>query len=127
MRLAPPPLHADHAKLEIEHDVEEGYDYSYRIHNVVRDIVTLEFDVTWRQGAVEGTVEAPTRVGIRYQKTAGSDYIDLLRGSIVLTAVGDEVTAVEMIEHLQAAAGAGQAEIEAYFRDLFADTLEFVH
>lgn len=107
-------------------DVEEGYDYSYRIHNVANDIITVEFDITWRHGAVEGTVEEPELVAIRYQKTNGTDFIDVLEGSIVLTPIEDDVTELDMVEHLEAAAG-GTAEIEAYFADVFEDTLAFVH
>lgn len=110
----------------ITYDVEDGYDYSYRIHNVSEDIITVEFDITWRHGAVEGTVDAPELVAIRYQKTNGTEFIDMLRGSIVLRPVDDEVTELEMVEHLQAAAG-GTPEIEAYFNDVFSDTLAFVH
>lgn len=106
-------------------DVEEGYDYSYRIHNVAEDIVTVEFDITWRHGAAEGTRDDPEVVGIRYQKTDGTEFIEILRGSIVLTSVEDDVTELDMVEHLQAAAG-GTPEIEAYFQDVFDDTLAFV-
>lgn len=107
-------------------DVEEGYDYSYRIHNVAEDIITVEFDITWRHGAVEGSVDDPELVAIRYQKTNGTEFIDILRGSIVLRPVEDEVTELDMVEHLDGAA-AGTPEIEAYFADLLADTLAFVH
>ncbi len=110
----------------VTYDVEDGYDYSYRIHNVSEDIITVEFDITWRHGAVEGTIDDPELVAIRYKKTNGTEFIDLLEGSIVLTPVEDDVTALDMVEHLDAAAG-GTPEIEAYFDDVFSDTLAFVH
>lgn len=107
-------------------DVEEGYDYSFRIHNEADDIITVEFDITWRQSAVEGSVDDPELVAIRYQKTNGTEFIDLLEGSIVLRPIEDEVTELDMVEHLEAAAG-GTPEIEAYLRNVFTDAVAFVH
>lgn len=110
----------------VTYDVEEGYDYSYRIHNVADDIITVEFDITWRHGAVEGTVSDPELVAIRYQKTNGTEFIDRLEGSIVLRPVEDGITELDMVEHLEATA-AGPEEIEAYFTDVFDDTLAFLN
>ena len=110
----------------VTYDVEEGYDYSYRIHNVSDDIITVEFDITWRHGAVEGPLDDPDLVAIRYQKTNGTEFIDLLTGSILLHEIDEGITELEMVEHLDAAA-AGTAEIEAYFNDIFGDTVAFVH
>jgi len=110
----------------VTYDVEEGYDYSYRIHNEADDIITVDFDITWRHGVVEGTLDAPELVAIRYQKTAGTEFIDLLSGSIVMYEAAGGITELEMVEHLDAAA-AGTPEIEAYFNNLFGDTVAFVH
>lgn len=86
----------------VTHDVESGYAYSYRIHNVVEDIVTVEFDNTWRHGVVDGTLSEPEQIAARYQKTWGSDYITLLRGSVVARQTDDVTTELELIEHIDA-------------------------
>ena len=39
--------------------VEPDYDYSYVIHSVIENVITVEYDVTWRHGVVEGRLEAP--------------------------------------------------------------------
>jgi hypothetical protein len=39
-------------------DVEDEYDVSFRCSHVVEDVVTVEFDVTWRESAVEGPAQA---------------------------------------------------------------------
>ena len=43
----------------IDYRVEPEYDYSYVIHSVIVNVITVEYDVTWRHGVVEGTLEAP--------------------------------------------------------------------
>jgi len=110
----------------VEHDVETGYDFSYRIHNVVHDIITVEFDVTWRQGAVSGTVEEPEVVGTRFQKTFGTTYIDLMAGSIVARAKDAETTEIELIEHLKATGKGPETPLNT-MRDYFDSVVALVH
>lgn len=86
----------------VTRDVESGYDYSYRIHNVVEDVVTVEFDNTWRHGVVDGTLSDPEQIAARYQKTWGSNYLTLLRGSVVARQTDDQTSEVEFIEHIDA-------------------------
>lgn len=108
------------------HDVEEGYDFSFRIRNVVNDIITVEFDITWRQSAVGGTVQSPEVVGIAYQKTWGTEFIELLRGTIVLRPVTSDVTEVDMVEHLDGY-GRDAATVVDYFDDVYRDAVAHVH
>lgn len=110
----------------VTYDVEEGYDFSFQIRNVVHDIITVEFDITWRESAVEGTVQEPELVAIAYQKTWGTEFIGLLRGTIQLRAVTSDVTEVAMVEHLDGY-GRDAETIKDYFDDVFRDTLTFVH
>jgi len=107
-------------------DVEPEYDYSFRIHNEVDDIITVEFDITWRLGRVEGTEAAPTLVAGTWQKTWGTTFISLLRGSIVGRRVTDDVSEVEIVEHIRAATG-GVDPAEAYVRDLYANIVALSH
>lgn len=102
------------------HDVEPEYDYSYVIHSVIENLITVEYDVTWRHGVVEGTLEEPTLVAVRYQKTEGSTVIMRLEGSVLLTAVEPGVTEVQIIEYLRAVES-GHGNIEAFLQDMFAE------
>ena len=110
----------------VEHGVETEYDFSYVIHNTVNDIITVEFDITWRQGVVEGTVEAPELVGGRFQKTFGTTFIELLSGSIVARAVDDSTTEIELIEHLKAT-GKGADTAQSFLRDYFTSVVAKAH
>jgi hypothetical protein len=98
--------------------VEPEYPYSFRIHHVVRDIVTVEFDLIWRHGPLEGPAGRPTAVGARYQKVYGSSYIQLLRGSVVARAVEESVTALEFIRHVKASSGSTD-DLQQYLQDYF--------
>lgn len=105
-------------RFDLTRDVEAGYDVSFRLHNTVHDIVTVEFDTTWREGVVQGSASAPDVVAGRAAKTAGTAYIDLLEDSVVLTRVDPAVTRVELVRHIKSAT-AGSPEAEQYLRDLW--------
>src|SRR5262249_12126675 len=66
----------------IDEGTEPAYDFSYVVHNTVRRIIVLRFDVSWRHGLVEGTLEEPELVAGAWQKTYGSTLIELLRGTM---------------------------------------------
>jgi len=102
-----------------EWDVEPEYERSFRIHNEVDDIITVEFDVTWRAGVIEGTQEAPTVIAATWQKTWGTTFIDHLCGSIVARPVAENVTELEIVEHLRASSGDSDT-IGRYVADLHA-------
>lgn len=108
------------ASWTVTRGIEPEYDFSYVIHSVIQNVITVEYDVTWRHGVVEGTIEEPTLVAARFQKTAGSTVIMDLRGSVVLYAREDGVTEVEIIEYLQAIAS-DHGNIEGFLRDMFAE------
>lgn len=103
----------------VEFGVEPEYDFSYAIHNTVNDIITVEFDISWRQGAVEGTVEAPELVGARFQKTFGTSFIELLSGSVIARAKDESTTELEFVEHILAT-GKGADTALSYLRDYHA-------
>lgn len=104
------------------------YDVEFIVHNVVYDIITVEFDNTWRQDAVEGTADAPELVYGRWAKTDGTTYIDLIEGSLELKPVEgeDAITEVSLIEHLDGATST-EAEIEAFFTDMFDSVVALAH
>lgn len=114
------------ASFTVMTDVEENYDVSFRVHNVVEDFVTVEFENTWRQSAVEGTIEEPTEVWCNYKKTWGTSFIDLMEGAITLTEVTPDVTEFAIVQHLDATA-ADSEEIATASRDMYASVVAFVH
>lgn len=101
------------------------WDVAFLIHNVVHDVVTVEFDVEWQHGVVAGDTEAPEAVGARFDKTGGTEFIERMQGSVILVEDGD-VTAVELQEHLEAIL-TGVEEVENYLLDLHADLVARVH
>lgn len=110
----------------VRDNVETGFDVSFLVHNVVHDLITIEFDITWREQAVKGTRDAPEVVAIRYQKTWGTSAIDLIAGSIIAQEVADGVTELQFIEHFSAI-GSGEEDIRNYNRDLHASIVATVH
>jgi len=84
--------------------VEPEYEYGFKMHYVVNDIITIDWDELWRFGTVEGTPEMPDRAIVRYQKVDGTDFIKILEGSVQLYSLPDDpnVTMVEYIEHVNA-------------------------
>jgi hypothetical protein len=83
-------------------NVETGYDVSFRTDYTVHNIVTVNFSLTWREGAVDGTKDAPSHVSIVYEKTFGSSYINMMKGSIELVKVTDGVTELQFAQRLDA-------------------------
>lgn len=112
----------------VDEDVEAGFDRSFVVHNRVFDFITVEFDMTWRQSVVEGDAESPEVVAMRFQKTFGTVFIDILRGSVVLRAAPEDegVTEVEFVEHIDAAQG-GADRINKYLVDLHGSVVERAH
>jgi hypothetical protein len=110
----------------VTEDTDAAYDVSFQIHNVVEDVITIEFTNDWRQGLVSGDVDDPEIVGVRWQKTEGSSLLALLEGSIVLTAVDDDVTSLEMVEHLDAVQ-TGPDDTEGFIQDFYDSARIVVH
>lgn len=104
-----------------------SFDASYTIHNTARDIITVEYDATWVH-EVQALDEAdmPSRVVAQWDKTAGTPFIELLAGSVVLEAVEPNVTKVSLVEHLQAPLRDDET-IATYLSDYFADLLARTH
>lgn len=74
------------------------YEYSFLVHYIVNDILTVEWDDQWRFGAVDETLAM-----IRHQKVQGSDFIDLSEGTIQVLATSDPaVSELAFVEHLDA-------------------------
>ena len=85
-----------------ENMVTEGnqpeYEYSFLVHYIVNDILTVEWDDQWRFGTIDETLAM-----IRHQKVQGSDFIDLSEGTIQVLATTDpNVSELAFVEHLDA-------------------------
>lgn len=100
-----------------EDNVKPEFDFSFVVHNTVRDPITVNFDLTWVHELHAGEISAPDEVVIRWDKTDGTQFIRLLSGSAVLTRVNDQ-TELQLIEHLGSATSDEQI-IEQYFEDLY--------
>jgi hypothetical protein len=113
-------------ELSFELEIEPEYDHSFVVHNVVHAVQDVRFDVTWRQGVVEGEREDPRVVAIRFQKTDGSTAIYLMEASIVLRRVDDAITELSAAEHLDAFVRDIE-QIQSQLGDIHASVVARVH
>ena len=115
-------------KWSVTDDVEPEYEVSFRVSETVYDLITVDFQVTWREGTVERSApaEAPTSVIAVFQKTWGSTVIESMKGSVLLKRVDDGTTAVETVEHLDALMSAEES-VASYQPDLFASLKARAH
>ena len=82
----------------------EEYDYIYIVENQVQDIVLVEFTNEWRHvGNLDEKGEL-SDVVVRWQKIEGTDFIQLMEGSVEIIPVEgeDAVVEIRIIEHLKA-------------------------
>lgn len=114
------------AEFSVTRNVEPEYPVSFRTHNIVRDLVTLEFDLTWRLAVVDGTDAEPRVFSGRYQKTYGSTFIQHLACSVVARPIDTGVVELELVRHLKGT-GVGRPEAELYVQDWFASIVARVH
>ena len=105
-------------KQSYEENNESAYEYSFLVHYTVDDILTVKWDEQYRYGLLEGDADTPKFGMIRYQLVYGSEFIDLIEGSYELIRIDDEVTEVQMVQHVQALSSS---------KDDIIDTFEHVH
>lgn len=99
----------------------EPFPVSYRVRYSNDTIIgDVKFEVTYRAGPLEGTEAEPLVIGERYQKTWGTDHIQVMAGSLLATAVDGvpDVTSVEMIAWLRADTQ-GQSNCDGTLSDLY--------
>jgi hypothetical protein len=106
--------------------VDPAYAYSFVTHNTISGLVTIHFDVTWREGVVTGTASEPTAIAVRMQKTDGTTFIPILAASGTGRRVDDGTTSIELIQHVRAT-GQGVAELETAARDFYGSVVARVH
>ena len=119
-----PQVYINHRTVT-EYDVTDlesnEYDYRFQVYNFVEDIVDVEFDTEWRHAALDGTIESPSRVGVRWQKISGTEFIASLDGSIQILPVPDgrkDVVEIQIIEHLSATLNQEENAIQ-YVEDVY--------
>lgn len=97
---------------------EPQYPHSFRVRNTVRDIITLQFDMSYRAGTAEGSETAPTVVVSINQKTWGSSLVGGINGSVVARAVNANTTRVELVNRLDSS-HVSSTDAEQYLNDFF--------
>ena len=102
-------------------DVEEGYEYSYRIDNLVEDLVDVTFSDTWRHGSTVDGDGAVVFINSRWKMTEVNCCITLKEGSIVTTPEGDGLVGLELVGHLDALQGDDKETMKSYLTDFYAD------
>ncbi len=110
------------ARWTVTLDTEPEYDRSFLLHNEVDNFITVVFDVNWRFGIVTEENFEPTLISGTFAKTYGTEFISLMRGSIMLRRIDDNTTEIGFIEHIKAATGGGD-DVEAFIRDYFDETV----
>jgi hypothetical protein len=106
---------------------DDPADFCNIIHNTVHDIITVDYSMTWAHKITEGSPQAPKRIIIRYQKTWGSNVIPLYEGSIELEEIGDKVTSISWVQHLESISGDDSKRTKNYLIDVYKSVLAFVH
>lgn len=82
------------------------YEYSFLVHYVVDNILTVEWDDEWRFGKVAAMPAGALQAIVKHQKIRGSDFISLSEGTIQLSATDDpNVSELAFVEHLHAIGG----------------------
>lgn len=117
------------AEWKVDHDTEPEFPVSFRVTNVVKDSrATVSWDARYRQGAIEGSQEAPEVYVSRSELSSESFFMQVLRDSIVVRRVDDQVTEIEMVRHLAAIFGmAGKDDAEQYVNDVFDSLVALSH
>ena len=89
----------------------------------------VDFDsiTTWLYEVREGTDEVPTEMMMVYQKTWGTDVVEMNTGSIHLREVAEGITAVSYVAWLETWGEDDSGAIAAYARSLYEDTVAYVH
>jgi hypothetical protein len=105
-----------------EDGVEPEYDVSFALQNTVNDIITVEFETTWRADALPADDKnGLSELGGRYQMTVAPQVITLMEGSVYAFDNGDGTVEVQIIEHVDALRGGTditELKVSDYFEDL---------
>jgi hypothetical protein len=92
---------AEYTVTEVDSD---EYDYIFVVDNKVQDIVPVEFTNEWRHVGNLDDKDDVSDVVAFWQKTDGTEFIQLMEGSVEIIPVEgeDAVVEIRIIEHLKA-------------------------
>jgi len=108
-------------------NVDPTATYSFIVHNVIDNVLTVELDTEWREGAIEGTTTAPQEVAIRNEMISTSIFISLLIDTVRLVEHTDSLTEIQIERHAQNLSPTPEADIRQYQQDLFNSVVASVH
>ncbi len=104
----------------------EDYEVSFRLHYKIDNIVTVEFDLTFREGRVTGSADAPTAASVVYAKTYGSNLVKMMRGSIEVTGIDDHTSELRFAQRM-VATQTNEDNIAKWTESVFASVVATVH
>ena len=110
---------------EVSWDTEPAYEVSLTLHQLVDDVITVEYDTTWVMERQSAGASGTTQVAAQWNKTDGTPFIELLAGSMLVTEAAPGVAELEMVSWLEAALR-DEKTLESYQRDLHADVVAAV-
>ena len=81
----------------------EPFPLSFSVEYTVPSVIgTVEWESAYRAGPLEGTLEAPQAIGMRYQEVLANQFVRTQSGSLVATEVNGKVTALAFVTWLDA-------------------------
>jgi len=114
---------------EVTMNVEPEFPISFQIVYTASGLggaVTVHWTIVYRGGYLDQTPGAEV-VGFRYQRTTGTDNVEIQDGSLVAEEVEPgAVTALQFVCHLKAT-GTGLPDVEGTVQDWFNDISASVH
>ncbi len=110
----------------VQENVEKGYDVSFLTAYTINNVLTVTYNLTWREGAVAGTESDPTHVSVVYEKTWGSSFVSLMTGSIQLVSVSPTVTELQFVQRMNAT-DTDSGTIASWTNELFSSVVAQVH
>ena len=107
-------------------DENPDADFSYFVDVELFNIISVEYTLKYGHNVEKGTLEEPELTWCLFDLTQASSVLEILRGSIVLRKIDDDITEYEYIEHLKAPLRDTE-QVENTMRDIYADVLAHVH
>ena len=95
-------------------------DESYIVTEVVTDPITVDYDLTWRHlyDGGDGAIAV-------WEKTAGTEFVTLVRGALTTVAVGDAIDFTAVFE--LATIDSDSSDTDLFVRDFYASVLASAH
>lgn len=107
-------------------DEDADTDYSYFVDVELFNVIAVEYTLKYGHNVQQGTLDDPELTWCLFDLTQASSVLEILRGSIVLRKIDEDVTEYEYIEHLKAPLRDTE-QVENTMRDIYADVLAHVH